>query len=133
MTALYAHPSFFTVEEFKCKCGCDFGTKESHIDQRLIDKLNLMRLLYKKPMDVTSGARCNEYNKAEGGVDMSAHTPHSVTRQCRAADILIRSSTDRYNLIDLAMHVGFKRIGYGPNFLHFDIAWDLPSPVVFLY
>ena len=130
---LYDIESKFTISEFKCPCGCEFGSHQEDIDKNLIDKLNMIRILYNKPMVVTSGARCEDYNASVGGKPDSAHLPDKVTGQCRAADILVRSSEDRYTLLSLALKLGITRVGFGPNFLHIDTAVDLPSPVGFMY
>lgn len=130
---LYDEQSKFTTDEFKCRCGCGFGSKEEDIDARLIQKLNMIRRLLDKPMNVVSGARCKEYNKKEGGVPDSAHLPHEATGQCRAVDVLMTNSLERFNLIDLALKVGFKRIGIADTFIHLDVAWDLSQPVMFIY
>jgi uncharacterized protein YcbK (DUF882 family) len=130
---LYPMGSYFTTHEFKCPCDCGFGSEEKHIDPDLIEKLNMVRMIYGKPMVVTSGARCEDYNRQVGGVEDSAHLPHPATRQCRAVDILVEDSMDRHDLIDLALKIGFVRMGLASNFLHFDVAWDLPNPVVFNY
>lgn len=130
---LYPLGSYFTTEEFECPCECGFGVQESDIDENLIEYLNIMRLLYGKPMVVTSGARCQDYNTEVGGLPNSAHLPHPLTAQCRAVDILVRSGYARSELIELAHTIGINRIGVGPDFLHFDVAWDLPNPVMFNY
>ena len=130
---LYDLDSKFTTQEFGCPCECGFGDKEEHIDPNLITKLNMMRILYGKPMVVTSGARCQTYNDEVGGAENSAHLPHHHTGQCRAVDILVNDSTLRFTLVSHALALGIERIGLGPNFLHFDVAWDLPKPVMFNY
>jgi len=130
---LYDIESKFTTTEFACPCGCGFGTKPEDIDRRLVDRLNIMRMLVARPLTITSGARCAAYNASVGGKPLSAHLPHHDTRQCRAADILVRSSEERTEMVQLAYAVGFTRLGFGPNFLHVDVAWDLPSPVAFMY
>jgi uncharacterized protein YcbK (DUF882 family) len=130
---LYPLGSYFTTEEFACRCGCDFGTEEKHIDENLIEMLNMMRLLHGQPMVVTSGARCDKHNHAVGGVANSAHLPHPLTRQCRAVDILVKDSETRFDLVHIALRLGVTRIGLAKDFLHFDVAWDLPDPRMFNY
>ena len=131
---LYDIESKFTSGEFACPCGnCVFGSKESDIDNRLIDKLNIMRILYDKPLIVTSGARCLAHNKEIGGAENSAHLPHTHTKQCRAVDILVSGGAHRTELMDLAKRAGFERIGIAGHFLHLDVAWDLPTPNIFIY
>lgn len=130
---LYSRESKFTTEEFQCKCGCGFGSKEEDIDPNLIDRLNIIRSLYGKAMVITSGARCEAYNKKVDGQPNSAHLPHAQTKQCRAADISVSLGMSRFQFIEIAINVGFKRIGIASNFIHLDVAWDLPSPVMFTY
>ncbi len=130
---LYTPQSYFTTEEFECPCECGFGSEESDIDENLIESINMMRMLYGQPMVVTSGARCKDYNTKIGGLPHSAHLPHPLTAQCRAVDISVRDSYGRFELIRIALNVDMKRIGLGPDFLHFDVAWDLPNPVMFNY
>jgi uncharacterized protein YcbK (DUF882 family) len=130
---LYDFESKFTTEEFTCPCGCGFGSKEEDISNLLINKLNMMRLLYGKPMVVTSGARCKDYNASVGGVANSAHLPHYWTGGCRAVDILVTTAVQRYTMIRHALNLDIKRIGLAPDFLHFDVDYDLPQPVMFTY
>ena len=130
---LYVSDSYFTTEEFACPCDCGFGSEENDIDPDLIENLNMMRTLYGKPMVVTSGARCKAYNARVGGLADSAHLPHPLTSQCRAVDIHVNNGFSRYELIRIGLNVGFYRFGLGPDFLHFDVAWDLPNPVMFNY
>ena len=130
---LYDLESKFTTEEFTCPCQCGFGSKPEDIDRTLIDKLNLIRILIGRPLIVTSGARCAAYNASIGGKPFSAHLSHAETKQCRAADIAVRTGHDRIELIQVALAVGFTRLGIGANFLHLDVAWDLPTPVMWVY
>lgn len=130
---LYDIESRFSTMEFACKCGCGFGMEEVDIDKNLINKLNILRILYNKPMTIASGARCAKHNAAVDGEPLSAHLPHLHTGQCRAADITILSSADRFKFINLAMSIGFERMGIASTFVHVDVAWDLPSPVLFTY
>jgi hypothetical protein len=130
---LYPLGSYFTTEEFECPCECGFGSKEKDIDENLIESLNMIRILYGKPMVVTSGARCKGYNTKIGGLPYSAHLPHPFTTQCRAVDISVKNSYDRFELIRIALNADITRFGLGPDFLHLDVAWDLPDPVMFNY
>ncbi len=131
---LYPGKSYFSTGEFECPCDCGFGKHQEDIEEDLIDRLNMMRILYGKSMVVTSGARCEEYNASIGGVAHSAHLPHPVHGRCRAVDILVRNGQERLQLIDLARMVGIERIGIAPNFLHFDVEDELlPTPVMFSY
>ncbi len=130
---LYHQNSRFTTEEFMCPCGCVFGTVEEDINENLISTLNMMRTMYGKPMVVTSGARCEQYNAQIGGVPNSAHLPHPDTSQCRAVDIHVGNSHDRFDLLSIAHRLGITRIGIANTFIHLDVAWDLPDEVIFTY
>lgn len=130
---LYDNPSNFTSEEFTCKCGCGFGSREADIDQKLILKLNMLRDILDRGLMITSGARCKEWNTLSEGVVDSAHLPHGVTKQCRAADVRAMTGNDRYRIVDIALKLGFRRIGVAKNFIHLDVAWDLPDQVIFTY
>ena len=130
---LYDEQSRFTTGEFRCRCECGFGSHEKDIDPTLIEKLNMLRRLYGKALVVVSGARCVEYNRSVGGVENSAHLPHSQTKQCRAVDIYVVDSADRYTLVDYALRIGFNRIGLAKTFLHLDVAWDLEKHIIFNY
>ncbi len=130
---LYNQDSKFTTDEFMCSCGCVFGTVEEDISEKLIITLNMMRTLYGKPLVVTSGARCKKYNAEIGGVPNSAHLPHPDTSQCRAVDIYVNNSRDRFNLLSIALRSGITRIGIGTDFMHFDVASDLSQSVIFTY
>lgn len=58
----------FTKEELECKCGCGKLPKDDFIHE-----LQLLRNYFGKPMVVTSGARCERYNKKINGAPGSAH------------------------------------------------------------
>lgn len=130
---LYRPDSKFTTEEFQCRCGCGFGSQQEDISRDLIDKLDMLRMMYGKRMIVESGARCPEHNARIGGDPDSAHLPHHETHQCRAVDIRVSGGYERFELVRLALKAGFKRIGPDNGFVHLDVAWDLPSPALFVY
>lgn len=71
----------FTRDEFKCNCGnCDYD----NVDVELINVLQHLRDHFGKPIVITSGNRCPEYNKQVGGAKGSYHV------RGRAADIQIK-------------------------------------------
>lgn len=59
---------YFPESEMCCKCGC--GALPKH---EFMLWLVTVREEYGYPMIITSGARCEKHNKAEGGADDSAH------------------------------------------------------------
>jgi uncharacterized protein YcbK (DUF882 family) len=90
-----------------------------------MEKIETLRLLYGKPLVVTSAARCPEYNASVSKT--GAKGPHTTGR---AIDFGI-SGHDAHKLLSLALSMPhFTGIGIaqrGPHkerFLHFD---DLPN------
>jgi len=69
----------FTRHEFSCKCGCGFDT----VDAYLIQILESIREYFDKPIIITSGCRCPEYNERVGGAHNSQH------KLGRAADFIV--------------------------------------------
>lgn len=113
---------YFKESEFKCKhCG------DILLDDGLIPTLDAIREIYRKPMIVTSGYRCAEYNQQVGGVQDSEHTDGL------AADIKCESSYDRFELISACLSEGITRIGIGKDFIHIGISAHKPSRVIWLY
>lgn len=119
---------YFKYSEFACKCG-NCAADGTGIDRVLLAKLNVIRGRFGKPMIVTSGCRCPEWNKAVGGSVSSYHQPFQGFRAC---DISCRDSVDRYRLIRHAIEVGGLTIGVNSKFLHFDTRPTL-SPIIFTY
>lgn len=58
----------FTDTELACRCGCGLLPT-----QELLDALEAVRLLYGRPIHITSGARCDAHNLDVGGSLKSAH------------------------------------------------------------
>lgn len=70
----------FARSEFACKCGCGFDT----VDAVLIQYLEAVRNHFNCPVVVTSGCRCDSYNRSIGGSTNSQHV------KGRAADIMVK-------------------------------------------
>lgn len=123
----------FWTAEFQCKCGCGFGSQPEHIDMELIHRLEEIRREVGRPILITSGARCPEWNEAKGGKPNSAHLP-GPTGKCRAADIGCVNSRHRALLLK-ATHRHFERIGVAKTFIHVDVAAGsvYPKPSVWVY
>lgn len=60
--------NYFKAHELECPC-----CKQSIIDVRLLYILNVIRQFTGVPVIVTSGYRCPDHNKAEGGEPQSYH------------------------------------------------------------
>ena len=75
---------------------------------------------------ITSGSRCEQHNKDEGGKERSEH----LTGE--AADIYTENSHIRFKILQAAFRIGFTRIGIGPTYIHLgnkhvapqEVAWD---------
>ena len=118
----------FSRREFVCHCGC--GKADMSPDFMAV--LQRVRTLYGKPMSVTSGFRCPEYDKRIGGV--------GVHPTGQAADIAV-SGENAYHLLSAAIGIGMTGIGikqhgpYAGRFLHLDgiISEMHPRPVTWSY
>ncbi len=116
------HEFYFSPDELDCPhCG------ELRFSKRLYYVLMKLRLFVKEPVIVTSGYRCEEYNARIGGVPKSAHT------KGMAVDVLVRTSGDRYRILNFLVNAGIDRIGIADDFIHFDLDYSKPSPVVWTY
>ena len=102
-------PELFKDSELTCSCGCGMLP-----DKKAVDKLYALRLIYNKPLTVTSAARCPNYNKRIGGAATSQH----ITG--KAFDLAVPPE-DEWEVIRIAQAVGFKGIGLNNNkFIHVD-------------
>ena len=109
----------FHESEFACKCCGELGDKKQL--RMLVNKLEILRAKFNKPIVVLSGYRCPKHNEKVGGAKKSQHM------NSMAADIKIKGmSTHR-----IAKAAGglFKAIGIYDTFVHVDIRswkafWD---------
>lgn len=117
--------NYFKDSEFECShCGI------SKMEQGFIDKLNILRESYGKPLRVTSGYRCPQHPVEAKKASSGAHTTG------RAVDFAVQGE-DAYKLLSLSMQMGFKGIGVqqkgSGRFIHLD-DWDNPNrPTVWSY
>ena len=102
---------YFSVEEMMCPCGCG----KADMNDSFMYKLVRVREELGKPMVVTSGYRCEEYNEKIGGVKNSAHT------KGRAADISITGmeEVDQVRLLEYAIHFNIRGLGINDKKSHF--------------
>lgn len=126
----------FSRHEFKCKCGCG----RDNIDPRLVFMLQQLRDRYGKSLTPSSGCRCPKHNEVVGGGDNSSHIT-TETRQGQAADFEIKDPLVRGHLVQIALDVGFRRIGLGADCLHLDCdaskyvrdSAGNPKPMIWIY
>ena len=105
----------FTSEEFECPC-CG----ELIVSPALISKLQELRDIVGKPIRITSGYRCIQYNKSVDGYSNSPHT------EGVAADIKVKGMTP-VTLAVLADRIKYIRIGIYKSHTHIDIKCPNPS------
>ena len=103
----------FSKSEFACRC-----CAKLHVQRRLIDALEELRMRAGKPILVHDGYRCPEHNQQVGGVTNSEHV------RGMAADIEVNGLTLQ-EMYELALQVpDFAEGGigvYDGGFLHVDV------------
>ena len=97
------------------------------MDLMFVARLDAMRAMIARPININSGYRTPSHNKAVGGVPKSAHTMGV------GADIACPSDSMRWLLVNAALDCGIKRIGIGKNLVHVDADPNLPSPRIWVY
>lgn len=109
---------------FRCPCGkCDLVPAEA-----FVARLERLRGAYGRPLIVTSGPRCPEYNQKIGGAADSDH----LTGE--GADLACTDSRDRYFLLETVYQTRlFNRLGIGKTFVHVGMRADLDRNVVWHY
>jgi uncharacterized protein YcbK (DUF882 family) len=101
----------FNLSEFACPC-----CKRVMLHPTLLKKLVKFREMIGKPIYITSGYRCAEYNQKVGGIKSSYHLLGL------AADIKIEG-VSALDLLEYAESINFTGIGLyeKKNFLHLDV------------
>ena len=100
----------FHEREFVCRC-C--GSLGPGMDQGLIERLELIRIHFGKPVHINSGYRCPNHNTRVGGAKYSQHMKGT------AADITVRDvkPSTVYKWIDKWHEGGLGRYN---SFTHVD-------------
>lgn len=107
--------------KLSCSCGCG-GTVTS---QLLMTALTVIRVHFNKPITITSGYRCQAYNKRVGGASKSQHlTGNAVDFQVKG---VAPSEVQRY-IREVWPHT--FGMGKGSDFTHLDTR---PERVDFSY
>jgi uncharacterized protein YcbK (DUF882 family) len=124
----------FSRTEFACRCGCG----EDRIHPDLIATLQRARDIYSKSMTITSGVRCLDHNRAEGGSPTSSHLPKArATDDPRtfgvAIDVSVSGGAQRFQVADALIRAGFRRLGPAHRFIHADIDPEKQIPSLFTY
>lgn len=106
----------FSEREFACSCGCGEGV----ISEKLVTLLQKLRNKV-GPITITSGIRCESWNKSVGGAILSRHVPRDGVSD--AADITLndRSNRSMAKLYICADLIGFKGKGLYARRVHVDM------------
>ncbi len=116
----------FSESEMRCRCGCG----RTEMDPDFMTALQMVRNIYGRPMPVTSGYRCLEYDTRIFGAGI--HT------QGKAADISV-SGDAAYYLLRTALSSGMAGIGlkqhgaHASRFMHLDTTYGPMRPRVWSY
>lgn len=108
----------FARAEMVCSCGCD----RAEMHPAFMDRLQSLRTQYNKPMVVTSGYRCPDYNARISSTGRDGPHTHG-----RAVDIAVSGNQAR-NLLGMAISRGFTGLGVKQHgdgrFIHMDDLMD---------
>lgn len=115
---------YFNYSEFDSP---DVQGSGQMMDKTLLEMLDEVRDKFDRPIHITSGFRTPAHNEAVGGVETSSHL------KGLAVDIACKKSTDRFDLINCLLDVGFSRIGVAKTFIHADIDFEKTQGVIWTY
>lgn len=115
----------FAEREFRCShCG------KVAMQPAFMERLQLLRIVYGKPMKITSGYRCPEHP-----VEAKKSKPGTHSEGC-AADIGV-VGPEAYAILRLALQEGFTGIGVQQKgegrFIHLDTSVVASRPAVWSY
>lgn len=99
----------FSIEEFECPC-----CKKADMDEEFLIRLDEARDFVETKFIINSGYRCKKHNKKVKGSSTSSHLSGL------AADIRVRNSRERYDILYGLLCAAMPRIGVGKNFIHVD-------------
>ena len=103
---------YFSYEEFDSPDLPNSGL--ANMDKDFLKKLDRAREIAKIPFKINSGYRTDDHNKKVGGKINSSH------RFGYAADIAIRNSRERHDILTALQAAGFNRFGIASGFIHVD-------------
>ena len=122
---------YFRYEEFDSPDLPNSGA--ANMDNNFLSMLDNARGIAGIPFKISSGFRTDNYNQSLSARGYSA-SPNSSHLKGEAADIVCKSSKDRWTIITALQEAGFKRIGIASSFIHVDSndLWK-NSPVIWTY
>lgn len=104
----------FQIKEFACKD----GTNLIKIDDELVEKLQIIRTYYNKPVIINSAYRTDEHNREVGG---SPNSQHLLGKAC---DIVVKGIMPK-TVGEFAKKIGFRGVGIYKDFVHVDTRKDI--------
>jgi uncharacterized protein YcbK (DUF882 family) len=115
----------FTAAEFACShCGAN------EVKESLLEKLQVLRTKYGKPMKITSGYRCPKHPIEAKKTEPGAHASGL------ACDVGV-TGADAHEILKLALELGFTGIGVQQKgtgrFIHLDLMTSPNRPTVWSY
>ena len=118
----------FTRKELECPC-CGI----CNVNQKSLNKLEALRILYNKPIYLSRASSCEKHNKEIGGSKHSEHIA-SEAQSSTGFDIKITNDRERFLIIRRALQVGFDRIGLyrKHNGLHLGDSEELDQEVFWI-
>lgn len=117
--------NYFLPEETQCKCGCG-----GDITDGFRNTLNCIRSTVGRPLKLSSGFRCTEYDKSIGG--------HGVHPTGMAADVLC-SGVTAFEMMKAASANGVQGFGisqkgpHGYRYIHIDMTKGKTRPWIWSY
>jgi len=122
---------YFRYEEFDSPDLPNSGA--ANMDNNFLSMLDNARGIAGIPFKISSGFRTDNYNQSLSARGYSA-SPNSSHLKGEAADIVCKSSKDRWTIITALQEAGFRRLGISSSFIHVDSSdlWK-PSPVIWTY
>jgi len=113
---------YFPDHELRCHCGCNLLPPIESVE-----RLYVLRMILRKPLPISSAARCWKQNRAAKGKAGSIHLP-IPSRQGAArmwgggAFDIIANADFQMEILRVALMVGFVGIGLADTFIHLDDA-----------
>ena len=101
---------YFKITDFDCQ-----ETGENNMQEEFLLKLDALRHICKFPFNITSG-----YRSPKHSIESKKSKPGTHSEGI-AADILVTSSAQKYEIVKQAMLLGFNGIGVAKTFIHVDI------------
>lgn len=114
----------FNKGEFDCE-----HTGLNEMKPEFMEKLQTLRTAYGKPMRITSG-----YRHPTHPVEARKTHSNGEHTQGMCCDVACSDGSTRFNLVRLALELGFTRIGIAKNFVHLGLGGKgLPNNVLWDY